>query len=150
MKKLAMASFDFLLLRCGLERGPGRLMSVGQHWPRFLEAAGSKVHRYFLQRRDREELEEAFRGFGPTSATMAGTWKFFPLRSACPGRLGTSQTPYHVKVFLSRDPLCIVRAKPESLVQPFGPRMVHLAQEGDTTVPELAGTIAPASINLRL
>jgi outer membrane protein assembly factor BamB len=54
-----------------------------------------------------------------------------------------AQTPYHVKVFLSRDPLSIVRAKPQSLVQRFGCRIVHLDQEGDTMVPELAGSIAP-------
>jgi hypothetical protein len=58
-------------------------------------------------------------------------------------RLGTSQTSHHVKVFLSRDLLSIVRAKPDSLVQPFGRRTVHLDQEGDTMVPELPGAIAP-------
>src|ERR1700736_6791044 len=59
------------------------------------------------------------------------------------GRLGTSQTPYHVKVFLSRDPLGVVRAKPQSLVQRLGRRIVHLDQEGNTIVSELAGSIAP-------
>ena len=48
-----------------------------------------------------------------------------------------------MKVFLSRDPLCIVRAKPDSLLQRFGRRLVHLDQEGDTMVSELTGSIAP-------
>ena len=34
-----------------------------------------------------------------------------------------------MKVFLSRHPLGVVRAKSESLVEPFGRRMVHLDQE---------------------
>jgi hypothetical protein len=34
-----------------------------------------------------------------------------------------------MKVFLARDPLDVVRAKSESLVEPFGRRMVHLDQE---------------------
>ena len=48
-----------------------------------------------------------------------------------------------MKVFLSRDPIGVVRAKPESLVEPFGRRMVHLDQEGHALVPELTGPIAP-------
>jgi hypothetical protein len=34
-----------------------------------------------------------------------------------------------VKVFLSRDPLGVGRATPESLVKPFGRCIVHLDQE---------------------
>jgi hypothetical protein len=68
MKKLAMASFDFVPLSAGLER-PGAFDAADQHWPRCLEAVGLVAHGLFLQRRDREGLDEAFCGFGPTSTT---------------------------------------------------------------------------------
>ena len=41
-------------------------------------------------------------------------------------RLEASQTPDHVEVFLPRYPLHAVGAKANSLVQPFGSRMVYL------------------------
>ena len=89
--------------------------------------------RFSLSYRDVEEL---FGRAGPPRrsrhrlcslvvAALHQAMEFFPLRSAARTPC-TSQTPYHVKVFLSRDQLSIVRAKPESLVQAFGRRMVHL------------------------
>ena len=48
-----------------------------------------------------------------------------------------------MKVFLSGDPLGVVRAKPKSLIQPFGSYIVHLNQEGHANVSELAGLITP-------
>jgi hypothetical protein len=49
MMKLAMASFDFLLFGCGLER-PGGFNVGDQHWHRRLEAVGLKVQWRFLER----------------------------------------------------------------------------------------------------
>jgi hypothetical protein len=54
-----MASFDIPLFACGLER-PGGFNVGDQFWPRRLEAVGLTAQGHFLQRRDREEHEEAF------------------------------------------------------------------------------------------
>jgi hypothetical protein len=50
-------------------------------------------------------------------------------RASAFGKMKAAGKIGDVTVFLSRDQLSIVRAKPDTLVQPFGRCIVHLDQE---------------------